>query len=104
MPSGRDARADVAGKTGDTPEVGATTGSSGNWEDMEAQGAVFWPVAGKRVGNNVDYGVGSYWSGSPDDNWGPEYADILLFDTTRFDPVHDYRYIGGCVRLVRDVS
>jgi hypothetical protein len=83
---------------------GATTGSSGNWEDMEALGAVFWPVAGKRVGNNVDYGVGSYWSGSPDDNWGPEYADILLFDTTRFDPVHDYRYIGGCVRLVRDVS
>ena len=82
----------------------ATYGSSGDWEKMEAKGAVFWPVAGKRVGTSVDYSVGSYWSGSPDDNWGPEYADILLFDTTRFDPVHDYRYIGGCVRLVRDVS
>ena len=83
---------------------GATLGSCGDWENMEANGAVFWPVAGKRVGTAVDYNVGSYWSGTPNDNWGPEYADLLLFDSTQFSPKENYRYIGGCVRLVRDVS
>ena len=83
---------------------GATLGSCGDWENMEAKGAVFWPVAGKRVGTAVDYNVGSYWSGTPNDNWGPAYADLLLFDSTQFSPKENYRYIGGCVRLVRDVS
>ena len=82
----------------------ATTGSCGDWDDMQAKGAVFWPVAGKRVGTAVDYNVGSYWSGSPNDEWGPEYADLLLFDSTQFSPKENYRYIGGCVRLVRDVD
>ena len=82
----------------------ATTGTSGTWESMEAAGAVFWPVAGKREGATFDPNVGSYWSGSPDDNWGAEYADILLFDENGFSPEHNYRYLGGCVRLVRDVT
>ena len=88
---------------------GATTGSSGNWDDMESAGAVFWPAAGVRDGDAVetthldvgDY-VGAYWSGSPDDNHS-ENGCLLLFGSTDFNPDGYPRNYGGCVRLVRDV-
>ncbi|MBR6053774.1 MAG: hypothetical protein IKP46_00375 [Bacteroidales bacterium] len=88
---------------------GATSGSSGNWENMEAQGAVFWPAYGVRIGNTVattheDVGsyVGAYWSGSPDDNH-TENGCLLLFGTSNFLPDGYPCSYGSCVRLVRDV-
>ena len=81
---------------------GASNGSGGDWADMEAAGAVFWPMAGIRDGSTVTYG-GAYWSGSSEND--NENADVLLFaDGGYFWAVADKRHIGGCVRLVRDVS
>lgn len=81
---------------------GASNGSGGDWADMEAAGAVFWPMAGIRDGSTVTYG-GAYWSGSSEND--NENADVLLFaDGGYFWAVADKRHIGGCVRLVRDVT
>ena len=81
----------------------ATLGTSGSWEAMESAGAVFWPVAGLRDGTAVDFTSGAYWSGSLDEYYAGT-ADILIFNTTEFSPEHNFPHLGGCVRLVRDVT
>lgn len=81
----------------------ATLGTSGSWEAMESAGAVFWPVAGLRDGTVVDFTSGAYWSGSLDEYYAGT-ADILIFNTTKFSPEHNFPHLGGCVRLVRDVT
>ena len=88
----------------------ASSGTCGSWEAMEAEGAVFWPVAGVRIGTTAasyheDFGnhVGAYWSGSADENYEKKGC-LLLFGETNFNPDGYPRTYGGCVRLVRDVT
>lgn len=84
---------------------GASSGSSGSWEAMEAEGAVFWPIAGCRSGLSL-LPNGAYWSGSDDED-RPDEACMLEFTDLNgghFSPDHFPRYYGACVRLVRDVT
>ncbi len=91
-----------------------TSGASGSfaqntylasdWSKMEANGAVFLPAAGYRLGTDV-YHVGSYgycWSSSAYDYY---YASCLSFDGYGVD-TYDYRsrYCGRSVRLVYDAN
>ena len=90
----------------------ATTGwtanvytSGGNWEAMEAAGAVFLPAAGSRDGRTVsDVGsYGRYWSSTAS---GSSYAKFPYF--TRMGVYHEYsigdRYHGYSVRLVQNLN
>ena len=75
-----------------------TTG--GNWEAMEAAGAVFLPAAGYRDGISLSYvgDYGFYWSASYDTNNGP-YG--LTFYSSLVDPDASGNVaIGKSVRLV----
>ena len=83
---------------------GATINDGYPWEDMQATGSVFWPMAGQRNGTSVDLTKGAYWSGSIDD--APE-ADVLLFSAGAdgyYWPVARSRSIGGCVRLIKEFN
>ena len=88
---------------------GATSGHSGDWEAMEAAGAVFWPVAGLRTGTSVDLTTGAYWSGTPN-NGRPTYGNMLAFKDTvgddpgYFIPSHYLRSTGACVRLIKEFN
>ena len=89
----------------------ATTGftsnvytSGGNWEAMEAAGAVFLPAAGYRNGSDVynvgDYGV--YWSSTALNAYG---AYSLYFISGYVYPAIDRsRYLGYSVRLVQNLN
>ena len=72
-----------------------------DWVKMEANGAVFLPAAGYRVGTAVG-GVGDgggYWSSSAD---GSDGAWSLGFDSGYVGSDDDsYRFYGQSVRLVR---
>ena len=90
---------------------GGTSGTSGNWDDMQAAGAVFWPVAGRREGTSVNLSIGAYWSGTPnddpDDDDDPGLACMLQFEAGTngyFSPDHFPAYYGACVRLIKDLN
>ncbi|MBR6054869.1 MAG: hypothetical protein IKP46_05980 [Bacteroidales bacterium] len=85
---------------------GASSAGSGDWEAMEAAGAVFWPMAGRRSGTNVNLDLGAYWSGSPDDDRANEACMLEFTDLAggHFSPDHFYRYYGACVRLIKDLN
>ena len=78
-----------------------TTG--GDWEAMEAAGAVFLPAAGSRSGLDLSY-VGSsglYWSSSYNTTQGP-YG--IYFDSSLVDPdASGSVTTGKSVRLVKDI-
>ena len=75
------------------------------WKKMEANGAVFLPIAGDRFGTYVENVVsaGIYWSSSSEDD---KYAPTMLID--RYENKVLYRVFNkrlGCsVRLVQDVK
>lgn len=77
---------------------------AGNWEAMEAAGAVFLPAAGRRGGNSIATGSneqGHYWSSSAADS---DKAYFVYFNDNSFDPAYSWRRDNGCsVRLVMDV-
>ncbi len=71
------------------------------WQTLEKNGAVFLPVAGRRVGGPkvILQGNGQYWSATPD---GDSMAYIIDFNSSSFIPQNSYeRNIGYSVRLVR---
>ena len=70
------------------------------WSVMEAAGAVFLPVAGRRDGQTATVSkYGYYWSSTADDP-GARY---LFFDSKDFNPYAYYqRHFGMAVRLVQD--
>ena len=73
------------------------------WSKLEADGAVFLPAAGNRIGTDV-HNVnmcGKYWSATfKGDDW--KAADYLLFSSDNFKPQHyDSPDNGFSVRLVR---
>ena len=79
-----------------------TTG--GNWEAMEANGAVFLPYAGSRAGTSVS-NYGGYWSSTcADPKDGNPHAYYLHFTASMVDPTGSFtQHYGFSVRLVRDV-
>ena len=74
------------------------------WSKMEANGAVFLPVAGYRNGTNVyhcDF-LGNYWSSSAENDNHAYYQHIASsFENNSRD---GDRYIGKSVRLVQDAE
>lgn len=75
--------------------------TTGQWEQMEQNGAVFLPAAGGRGGTSVsDVGsFGYYWSASYNDC---DSAYFVLFGDSYLNPQRDNnRYYGFSVRLVR---
>ena len=89
---------------------GATTGYNanvyslgGNWEAMEAAGAVFLPAAGRRSSNSIAYvgDYGCYWSSSAKDS---DYAYYVEFYSSNVGAAAQCnRGLGCSVRLVEDV-
>ena len=77
---------------------------AGNWEAMEAAGAVFLPAAGRRGGDSIATGSneqGHYWSSSAVDS---DKAYFVYFNYNSFDPAYSWRRDNGCsVRLVTDL-
>ncbi|MCR4663754.1 MAG: hypothetical protein K5660_00105 [Paludibacteraceae bacterium] len=76
------------------------TYTSSQWEQMEANGAVFLPVSGNRYGTSVDdVGTnGYYWSSTPN---GSSYAYFVLFRSNNLNPeFNNSRHFGLSVRLV----
>ena len=90
-----------------------TTG--GDWEAMEANGAVFLPAAGRRVVKSVGdlNSCGNYWSSSIDQfGGGDDKGDISHVSYITFDehyvgyPIQfslGVRNDGNSIRLVRDL-
>ena len=77
--------------------------SLSQWQQMEAEGAVFLPAAGYREGiqTNQVYGTGYYWSSSRNG----EYARALRFDNDNM--VYDSSpavYYGNSIRLCSDIN
>lgn len=74
------------------------------WAAMEANGAVFLPAAGLRLGTGVsDVGsLGFYWSATLYDM---DYAYNLFFSPEALGPQNfSYPNAGQAIRLVRDVK
>ena len=73
------------------------------WMRMEANGAVFLPAAGHRLGTVVgDVGSrGRYWSAKPFDTSGAYYLEI---ESNRVFTYNSYYYYGFSVRLVRQAE
>ena len=71
------------------------------WSTMEANGAVFLPATGKRVGTKVSQvgETGNYWSSTPS---GERQAYAFSFTVNSVGMSYPYRYIGYSVRLVHD--
>ena len=75
----------------------------GQWQLMEAEGAVFLPAAGYREGAQTYqvYGAGYYWSSSRNG----EYARALRFDNDNME--YDSSpavYYGNSIRLCSDIN
>ena len=81
------------------------TYTSLQWEEqMAANGAIFLPAAGNRIGTSVSaIGTsGRYWSSTQHD---PEGAFYLIFNSDHLHPHGDfYRNYGRSVRPVKDVT
>ncbi|MCQ2959869.1 MAG: hypothetical protein MJ198_06750 [Bacteroidales bacterium] len=78
----------------------SNTYTTSDWSKMEANGAVFLPAAGIRLGTDVN-GVGSYgyyWSSSANDNYDAYY---LTFYSDGACMYSSGRMYGRSVRLVR---
>ena len=79
--------------------------SESEWEQMEANGAVFLPAAGSRNGNFFPPGdvlerLGAYWSSTIAEF---KYSYAVLFDEDEYDCGRVPMSIGLSVRLVQDV-
>lgn len=75
--------------------------SESQWDDMEAHGAAFLPVAGYRQGTDVsNYSVSYYWSSNI---YGEEKAMRMVFNKTGYAKEEAFRYLGLSVRLVHDL-
>ena len=77
--------------------------TASEWSKMEANGAVFLPAAGGRIGTDVESvgSTGLYWSSSANDDY---YARCLYFVSGDMYTSSYYRYRGQSVRLVQDVE
>ena len=77
------------------------------WAQMEANGAVFLPAAGRRNGTSL-YNVGSngyYWSSSYYHSSNGNYANYVYFYSGNLNPQdNSNRYYGYSVRLVRNAQ
>ena len=73
------------------------------WMRMEANGAVFLPAAGDRLGTVVgDVGSrGRYWAATPFNTSGAYYLEI---ESNRVFTYNSYCYYGFSVRLVRQAD
>ena len=95
--------ADVTFTSGAKGDFAQNTYSAEEWSKMEANGAVFLPVAGYRSGSGVG-GVGSYgdsWSSSA---CGSNGAYYLYFGSDGVGALSHTRSYGRSVRLVQDVE
>ena len=87
-----------------TYNAGGTAGSSGDWDKMEAAGAVFLPLAGCYANGSVMPGFGVYWSATHADDQSSEVITWFFNDGLHFT-THVNRSDYGCsVRLVKDFS
>ena len=75
------------------------------WDALEAEGCVFLPVTGTRVGPSVYFNFSSnedwscYWSSTYDTN-----AKVLRFNSDGFDPNQSWNeFYGESVRLVHEL-
>ena len=82
--------------------------SESEWEQMEANGAVFLPAAGSRNGNFIPHGdvfgrlgAGAYWSSTIAEF---KYSYAVSFDEDEYDCGRVPMSIGLSVRLVQDVK
>lgn len=71
-----------------------------DWIDMEALGAVFLPVAGRRLGSGVSSSTGEYWSATTDAPFHLGFQNICL--GAQFNDI-DFAN-GLSVRLVQDAT
>ena len=80
------------------------TYSASEWSKMEANGAVFLPAAGGRLGTDVSSvgSYGGYWSSSAYDSSGASNLDFYSDDVYTYNGYD--RYCGRSVRLVRGVE
>ena len=79
----------------------------GDWELMEAAGAVFLPAAGDRLGtdiNSIKAGNGSYWTSTPSSEYS-NMAQAVTFTTYTPARVSDAMVqMGYAVRPAREVK
>lgn len=83
--------------------------SLSDWEQLEASGVVFLPLAGSRTGTEIDLSKGLYWSSS---NWSYGTAAYCVsFDNSGLDPSNSNtglaikgKMFGLSVRLVCDAE
>ncbi|MBQ9473637.1 MAG: hypothetical protein IJU81_04435 [Bacteroidales bacterium] len=75
--------------------------TAANWTAMEAAGAVFLPVTGRRDGASVsNTGFGYYWSSTQSSS--NSSSTDMWFRESFFETSSTYRYRGCAVRLVKD--
>jgi len=81
--------------------------TAGDWELMEAAGAVFLPAAGDRFGtdiNSIKAGNGYYWTPTPSSEYS-DMAQAVTFTTYTPARVSDAMVqMGYSVRPVREVQ
>ena len=77
------------------------TFSASDWTKLEASGAVFFSVTGRRDGSDVSFvqSYGGYWSANEEDDYG---TYNLYFSSGNAGVGYGDRYIGKSVRLVKD--
>lgn len=76
--------------------------STSQWAKMEAAGAIFLPICGKRSQRTqTNTSIGFYWSSTKVDGNTAKYFQFTQSDTAR---TAAYLYEGLCVRLVRDAK
>lgn len=75
------------------------------WEALEAEGCIFLPVVGTRVGSNIYFNYSSnedwscYWSSTTDGD-----SKVLRFNSDGFDPNNGWnKFYGEAVRLVHEL-
>ena len=77
------------------------------WTDLENQGAVFFPVTGRRSGTSVSSSTttGYYWTSSCNTSYNELTPYDLYFTSSGETSDHsDKNYYGNAVRLARDVN
>jgi len=77
------------------------------WTDLENQGAVFFPVTGRRSGTSVSSSTttGYYWTSSCNTSYNDLTPYDLYFTSSGETSDHsDKNYYGNAVRLARDVN
>lgn len=81
--------------------------TAGDWELMEAAGAVFLPAAGSRYGtdiNGLNAGNGSYWTPTPSATYDDMAQSVSFTAYTKLTAADNMVQNGCAVRPVRDVK